>query len=72
VYKNVIARDINRPNLRVDIVRFIHKITLEDEGASTVEYAVLLALIIAICIAVIAVIGTKTSGLYETVNTIFG
>jgi len=43
----------------------------EDDGASVVEYAVLVALIIAICIAVITVIGTKTNGLFETLNSIF-
>jgi len=49
----------------------IHKFIPQDEGASAVEYAVLVSLIIAICIAVITVIGTKTNGLFEALNSIF-
>jgi len=52
-------------------MQFINKIMLDEDGASTVEYAVLVALIIAICIAVIAAIGTSTNELFETLNSVF-
>jgi pilus assembly protein Flp/PilA len=51
--------------------QLIVNLARQDEGASAVEYAVLIAMIIAICIAVIAAIGTKTNGLYEILNTTF-
>lgn len=53
-------------------IRYIYsEFTGHDEGASSVEYAVLISLIIAVCIAVILVIGTKTNTLYEFLNTSF-
>lgn len=45
------------------------KLFLQDEeGASAVEYGVLVALIIAVCIAVIQVVGTKVNNAFEKVN----
>lgn len=45
------------------------KFVKEEEGATAVEYGVLIALIIAVCIIVIQVIGTKINDAFEKVNT---
>ena len=36
-----------------------------DDGATTVEYAVLLMLILMVCFAAIALVGERTNGLFE-------
>lgn len=41
----------------------------DEEGATAVEYGVLIALIIAVCIVVIEIIGTKINTAFEKVNT---
>jgi pilus assembly protein Flp/PilA len=45
------------------------KFIKDEEGATAVEYGVLIALIIALCIVVIQVIGTKINSAFEKVNT---
>ena len=40
----------------------------EEEGASLAEYGLLLALIAVVCIAAIALVGTKVSGMFSTVS----
>jgi pilus assembly protein Flp/PilA len=40
----------------------------EEEGATVVEYGVLVALIIAVCIVVIGVVGGKVNNAFEAVN----
>lgn len=44
------------------------KLMREEDGATAVEYGVLVALIIAVCIVVIQVIGTKIETAFEKVN----
>ena len=44
------------------------KLVREEEGATAVEYGVLVALIIAVCIVVIQVVGTKINNAFEMVN----
>jgi pilus assembly protein Flp/PilA len=46
------------------IVRFLKA----EDGPTAVEYAVMLALIIVVCIAIITQIGQTTSGTFNTVN----
>ncbi|MBS1189190.1 MAG: Flp/Fap pilin component [Rhodocyclaceae bacterium] len=41
----------------------------DEEGASAVEYGVLVALIIAVCVAVIASVGGKVNNAFSKVNT---
>ena len=41
----------------------------DEEGATMVEYGVMVALIAAVCIAVVGAIGTKLSGTFSSVNT---
>lgn len=41
----------------------------EEDGATAVEYAVMLALIIVICIGAISALGTKVSGTFTTLES---
>jgi pilus assembly protein Flp/PilA len=49
--------------------KLVTKFIKDEEGATAVEYGVLVALIIAVCILVIQVIGTKINTAFEKVNT---
>ncbi len=44
------------------------KFTKDESGATMVEYAVMVALIAAICIAVITTLGKKANNAFSTVN----
>ena len=46
----------------------VRKFVAEESGATMVEYAIMVALIAAICIAVIKVIGTKSNAAFQTIN----
>ena len=49
------------------IVRFLKS----EDGPTAVEYAVMLALVVAIVISVVAVIGTKTKGKFDEFQQVF-
>jgi pilus assembly protein Flp/PilA len=40
----------------------------DDEGATMVEYGIMVALIAAVCIAVVTVLGQNVSNAFSTVN----
>jgi pilus assembly protein Flp/PilA len=40
-----------------------------DDGATMVEYGIMVALIAAVCIVLISTLGTKVSGAFSTVNS---
>lgn len=40
----------------------------DDEGATMVEYGIMVALIAAVCILVVSAIGTKVSTAFQSVN----
>jgi pilus assembly protein Flp/PilA len=46
---------------------FQSRIVREEEGASMVEYALLVALIAIIAIVAVALVGTKVTGVFNTV-----
>ncbi len=46
----------------------VAKFTKDESGATMVEYAVMVALIAAICIAVITTLGKKANNAFSTVN----
>jgi len=46
----------------------ILKLMRDDEGATMVEYGVMVALIAAVCIAVVTLLGTKVQSTFSTVN----
>jgi pilus assembly protein Flp/PilA len=39
----------------------------DEEGATMVEYGLMLALIAVVCIAAVTVVGTKASGIFSTI-----
>ena len=50
---------------RTSISRFL----TSDDGPTAVEYAVMLALILVACIAIVTTLGTSISSTFGTVNT---
>jgi pilus assembly protein Flp/PilA len=50
------------------IVRFYHG----DEGPTAVEYAVMLALIVIVCLLAISMIGTNASGVFQKISASVG
>jgi pilus assembly protein Flp/PilA len=51
-------------NIKSSVRRFV----AEDSGATMVEYGIMVALIAALAIAVIKVLGSKTNNAFSTVN----
>ena len=51
------------------IQKWFKKFIQEEEGATAVEYAVMIALIIAVCIGTVAILGGKVDDAFSTVNT---
>jgi pilus assembly protein Flp/PilA len=47
----------------------IQNMIRDEEGATMVEYGLMVALIALVCIAVVALIGTKLSNVFNTVAT---
>jgi pilus assembly protein Flp/PilA len=45
------------------------KMLRDEEGATMVEYGVIVALIAAVCIAVVALIGTNINAAFTSVNS---
>jgi pilus assembly protein Flp/PilA len=50
--------------LAIPVVRFLK----QEEGPTAVEYAVMLALIVAVCFAAISNIGTTTNSMYNNLS----
>lgn len=51
-----------------DMFKTLANVIRDDEGATMVEYGIMVALIAAICIAVITTLGQKVSNAFSTVN----
>ena len=49
------------------IKKFFKKFIREEEGATAVEYAVMIVLIIVVCLATIGVLGGKVKDAFQTV-----
>jgi pilus assembly protein Flp/PilA len=54
------------------ISRFVVDFLRHEDGPTAVEYAVMLALIIVVCIAAISALGSNASGTFESVATTIG
>lgn len=54
--------------LRAMISTFSRRVTRTDEGASMVEYALLLALIAVVCIGAVTMLGNSASDKFTTVG----
>ena len=55
--------------LRAMISTFARRVTRTDEGASMVEYALLLALIAVVCIGAVTILGNSASDKFTDVGT---
>lgn len=51
------------------MTRLLTNMLRDDEGATMVEYGVIVALIAAVCIAVVALIGTNVNAAFTSVNS---
>ncbi|HKQ49555.1 MAG TPA: Flp family type IVb pilin [Phycisphaerae bacterium] len=51
------------------LFQYVRSFWAEEGGATAVEYAVMLALIIIVCMSAIAALGTKVSSTYVDVET---
>ena len=49
-------------------MKSLFKFLKDEEGAAAVEWAILAAFIIAICVVIIQSLGVKVQNLYSTVN----
>jgi len=54
------------------IKQIIKRFIKEEEGATAVEYAVMLVLIIVVCIAAITLVGGKANNAFQTVSNALG
>ncbi|WP_417379236.1 Flp family type IVb pilin [Gimesia sp.] len=50
-------------------MQYLKTFLVEEDGPTAVEYAVMLAAIVMVCIAAIAAIGTRTNDLFENATT---
>jgi pilus assembly protein Flp/PilA len=46
-------------------------VAVDEEGATMVEYGIMLALIAAVCFGIVASLGLQVQGLFATVNAAF-
>ena len=50
----------------------VHRFLTAEDGPTAVEYAVMLALIIIVCLATISAVGTRTNATFNTVAQSLG
>ncbi len=53
------------------LIQALRDVLENDEGATMVEYAIMVSLIAAICFTVVSTLGQKVSNEFSTVNTSF-
>jgi pilus assembly protein Flp/PilA len=53
------------------LMQTLWRVIVDDEGATMVEYAIMVSLIAAICVTVVTTLGQKVSNEFSTVNTSF-
>ena len=53
------------------LTKTLSEVLGDDEGATMVEYAIMVSLIAAICITVVTTLGKSVSNQFSTVNTSF-
>ena len=50
----------------------VHRFLKSEDGPTSVEYAVMLALILLVCLSAITAVGTQAAGQFNNVATIVG
>jgi pilus assembly protein Flp/PilA len=53
------------------LIQAIRNVIKDDEGATMVEYAIMVSLIVAVCFAVVTTLGQKVSNEFSSVNASF-
>jgi pilus assembly protein Flp/PilA len=53
-------------------LRMISQFLVSEDGPTAVEYAVMLALIVVVCIAIVSSLGQSVSGTFSTVSSTIG
>ncbi len=51
------------------LIKSLPEILTDDEGATMVEYAIMVALVAAICIGAVTTLGQTVSNQFSTINT---
>lgn len=54
------------------LAKKVHRFLVSEDGPTAVEYAVMLALIIIVCLAAITALGTQANATFEKVHTEIG
>ena len=54
------------------LAKKVHRFLVSEDGPTAVEYAVMLALIVIVCLTAISSIGTQTSATFNTVAQSLG
>ena len=54
------------------LAKKLHRFLVSEDGPTAVEYAVMLALIVIVCLAAISSVGTQTSSTFNTVAQSLG
>ena len=55
--------------MKNSVCRFLCRFVREDEAATAVEYSVMLALIVVVCLATIQTVGDNASGVWNDIAT---
>lgn len=53
------------------LIALVRNVLKNDDGATMVEYAIMVSLVAAICVTVVTTLGQKVSNEFSTVNTSF-
>ncbi|HEV3022435.1 MAG TPA: Flp family type IVb pilin [Pirellulales bacterium] len=54
------------------IIRSVSRFIVSEDGPTAVEYAVMLALIVIVCLGAITTVGTTTSATFQSIATSLG
>ncbi len=55
----------------IDVIKALKNAIRNDDGATMVEYGIMLSLIAGVCILIVATLGTQTQTLFNTVSSAF-
>jgi pilus assembly protein Flp/PilA len=60
---------LRRWGIAMDRLTFLRRLLWDEDGPTAVEYAVMLALIVGVCVGAITFLGTQTTGSFENSKT---
>jgi len=70
VHCSIAAQAKHHPSTRRETMsNFISKFVKDEDGATMVEYGLMVALIAVVLIAIVTLVGQSLSGMFNTVNT---